>query len=96
MDRPVQSIDNVRLTDAEDAVVILDQSLLPGRTEYRVLSDAESLREAIFSLRVRGAPAIGICAGYGMYLLARASRNFSQSSGPVRTTSTRPVPRRST
>lgn len=77
MDRLVQSIDNVRLTDAEDAVVILDQSLLPGRTEYRVLSDAESLREAIFSLRVRGAPAIGICAGYGMYLLARRIKTES-------------------
>lgn len=77
MDRQESFIDNVRLTDGEDAVVILDQSLLPGRTEYRVLSDIESLCEAIFSLRVRGAPAIGICAGYGMYVLARQIKTES-------------------
>lgn len=77
MDRLVQSIDNVRLTDAEDAGRHPRPVAAAGRTEYRVLSDAESLREAIFSLRVRGAPAIGICAGYGMYLLARRIKTES-------------------
>lgn len=35
------------------------------------LSKAEDLYDAIFELKVRGAPAIGICAGYAMYVLAK-------------------------
>ena len=61
----------VRLSEDGQAVEILDQSLLPNRVEYLRLTTAEQLYEAIFSLRVRGAPAIGVCAGFGMYVLAR-------------------------
>ena len=64
---------NVRLSDREEAVIILDQTLLPGREEYLTLSAAEDLWEAIYSLRVRGAPAIGIAAAYGAYLGAKAA-----------------------
>ena len=62
---------NVRLSDREDAVIILDQTLLPGWEEYLTLSAAEDLWEAIYSLRVRGAPAIGIFAAYSMAVLAK-------------------------
>ena len=52
------------------SVVILDQSLLPGRVEERTCRSLEEMVEAIRTLRIRGAPAIGIFAGYCMYALA--------------------------
>ena len=64
-------IDNVRLSDDETKVIILDQEKLPNAEEYLGLDNAEDIYEAIFRLKVRGAPAIGICAGYGIYVLAR-------------------------
>ncbi len=66
----ITHIESVRLSDDGTAVVIIDQTQLPGRTEYLTLSTAEDIWEAIHSLKVRGAPAIGICAGYGIYCLA--------------------------
>lgn len=62
--------DNVHLREDGMAVVILDQSLLPGRTEYIELEEPPQMHEAILHLRVRGAPAIGICAAYCMSVLA--------------------------
>lgn len=64
-------MDNIIYNKAEESLAILDQTLLPGREEYITLSTAEEMHEAIKALRVRGAPAIGICAGYCMYALAR-------------------------
>lgn len=49
-------------------VRILDQTFLPGRTVYSDIRDVGRMWEAIKSLRVRGAPAIGIAAAYGFYL----------------------------
>lgn len=60
----------VRLAADENAVEILDQTLLPNRVEYLRLETREQLWEAISELRVRGAPAIGVCAGFGMYVIA--------------------------
>lgn len=62
--------DNVRLREDGRAVVIIDQSLLPGKTEYIELEEPTQMYDAIFHLRVRGAPAIGICAAYCMSVLA--------------------------
>ena len=59
--------ENVSLSPDGQSVRILDQSLLPGETVFLELSQAEELYEAIASLRVRGAPAIGIFAGYALY-----------------------------
>ena len=64
-------IKNVRLSDDEKKVIILDQEKLPNVEEYLELDSAEDIYEAIFRLKVRGAPAICICAGYGIYVLAR-------------------------
>ncbi|MBS6643744.1 MAG: S-methyl-5-thioribose-1-phosphate isomerase [Clostridiaceae bacterium] len=63
--------DNVRLSK-EGKLVIIDQTKLPNITEYLTLETAEDIYDAIFELKVRGAPAIGICAGYGIYVLARS------------------------
>ena len=70
----VTHVDNVRLSDDGQAVRILDQSLLPNQTVYLELSTPEELYEAIASLRVRGAPAIGIFAAYALYVLALQSK----------------------
>ncbi len=69
--KQVTHIDNVRLGEDERSVVIIDQSQLPNRTVYLTLRTPEEMYNAIKLLQVRGAPAIGICAGYSMYALAR-------------------------
>ena len=67
-------IENVRLSDDGKAVVILDQTQLPNRKVYLRLETAEDIYDAIYLLKVRGAPAIGICGAYGMYCLALQMR----------------------
>jgi methylthioribose-1-phosphate isomerase len=51
---------------------LLDQRRLPGATEYLRLGDAAAVTQAIRDMVVRGAPAIGITAAYGVVLAARA------------------------
>lgn len=67
----VTHVDNVRLADDESAVIIIDQTLLPNESRYISLSTIDQMYEAILMLRVRGAPAIGICAAYCLYVLAK-------------------------
>ena len=62
---------NIRLAEDGRSVVIIDQTKLPNLEEYLTLKTPEEFFEAIYELRVRGAPAIGICAGYAMYVLAQ-------------------------
>lgn len=56
---------------AGDRLRILDQTLLPGEERYLDATDHHQVAEAIRSLRVRGAPLIGIAAAYGLALAAR-------------------------
>ncbi|NLA85722.1 MAG: S-methyl-5-thioribose-1-phosphate isomerase, partial [Clostridiales bacterium] len=72
----VTHIDNIRLSD-DGAVVILDQSLLPNETKYLTLRSREALFEAISTLRVRGAPAIGIFAAYAVFVLSNQTKAAS-------------------
>lgn len=59
--------DEIKTVAYEDGkLVILDQTLLPGREEYTELKDAEDVYRAIKRLEVRGAPAIGVAAAYGV------------------------------
>ena len=67
----VTHIDNVKLAEDESAVVIIDQTQLPNRMVYLTLNRLDDCYDAIFTLKVRGAPAIGIFAGYAMYVLCR-------------------------
>ena len=78
--KQVTHIDNVRLSDDGRAVRILDQSLLPNETIYLELQTPEALYEAIATLRVRGAPAIGIFAGYALYVLALQTKATSYAA----------------
>ena len=52
-------------------VCLLDQSLLPQEVIYLRLTHERDIAEAIQSLRVRGAPAIGVTAAFGMALAMR-------------------------
>ena len=66
-----QTVDHVRLNEDGTKLIILDQRRLPLHREYLTLSTAEEMYDAIKTLAVRGAPAIGIFAGFAMYVLAR-------------------------
>ena len=61
----------LRLDDEKGELIILDQTMLPNEITYLRLSKTEEIWEAIKTLRVRGAPAIGIAAAYGVYLAVR-------------------------
>ena len=63
--------DTVRLDDENNAVVIIDQTKLPGKIEIISLHRAQEIWNAIYLLQVRGAPAIGVAAAYGIYVLAK-------------------------
>ena len=67
----LMDVDTVALDDANDAVVIIDQTKLPGTIELVSLRTAQEIWDAIYLLRVRGAPAIGVTAAFGMYVLAK-------------------------
>lgn len=59
---------DIDLTTKE--LVIIDQTKLPGKTELIRLKTAQEIWEAIYLLKVRGAPAIGVAAAFGIYILA--------------------------
>ena len=60
----------VRLSEDERSVIILDQTQLPNRTVDLALNKEQEMWDAIKLLQVRGAPVIGVFAGYAMYVLA--------------------------
>ena len=56
----------------DDALVLLDQRLLPARIDCLYLQTVDEVVRAIADMVVRGAPAIGIAAAYGVVLAVRA------------------------
>ena len=69
--RNIMDYDTVRLDDENNAVVIIDQTKLPGKIEIISLHTAQEIWNAIYLLQVRGAPPIGVAAAYGIYVLAK-------------------------
>ena len=67
----ITDLKTVRLSDDQNAVVILDQTRLPAEECYLELTSAEDIWDAIYKLKVRGAPAIGVAAAYGIYVCSR-------------------------
>jgi methylthioribose-1-phosphate isomerase len=63
----------IDLDDELGALLIVDQTKLPGVVEVLVLTELEDIHRAIRLLQVRGAPAIGVAAAVGVYLAARKS-----------------------
>ena len=70
MDGIITEIDTVSLDEANKALVIIDQTKLPGTIEMLSLTTAKEIWDAIYLLQVRGAPAIGVAAAIGMYVLS--------------------------
>jgi methylthioribose-1-phosphate isomerase len=73
--------DHVKFNETKDKVIILDQAALPNRVEYLELSNMEEMYDAIYKLQVRGAPCIGIFAGYAITCLAKQIRNSIIEAG---------------
>lgn len=63
--------DTVSLDSENSAIIIIDQTLLPGELRLIALREQREIWDAIRQLKVRGAPAIGVTAAMGLYLAAR-------------------------
>lgn len=70
-------VDNVKLNDDETKIIILNQVLLPNAIEYKEIDNLKDAYDAIKKLEIRGAPAIGIFAGYVMYILSLKDRDLA-------------------
>lgn len=67
----MNQLEVVKLGDDGKSVVILDQTKLPNHEEYLTLTNEKAMWDAIKLLQVRGAPAIGVFAGYAMAALSQ-------------------------
>jgi len=79
--KDLQPAEIVRL-EAE-AVVVLDQRRLPDEVAYLVCRSVLEVAEAIRTLAVRGAPAIGIAAGYGYALAAARGDDLDEAAAAL-------------
>ena len=70
-DKSIMTYETVSLDEKEGALVILDQTKLPGEVKILHLTDQKDIWQAIYLLQVRGAPAIGVAAAFGVYLAAK-------------------------
>ena len=69
---------NIALSDDGESLVIVDQTRLPSEVVFSEIRALDEMYEAIAMLRIRGAPAIGIFAGYCMYILANGMRDSAK------------------
>ena len=63
-----------------EKLILLNQTLLPNEIAYEAFVDAAGVWEAIRTMKVRGAPAIGIAAAYGLYLGVREAPEESPAA----------------
>lgn len=66
-----RKIKAIHLDDGRSAMVIIDQTKLPNEIQSLTLTTQEEIWNALYKLQVRGAPAIGIAAAFGLYLAAK-------------------------
>jgi len=64
----------------EDRVLLIDQNRLPLEYSFVEISCSADMERAIKTMIVRGAPAIGVAAAYGMYLGAREIQNTERDT----------------
>lgn len=69
--KSILDYETVALDDGKSALVIIDQTQLPYKTEILSLTTQKEIWTAIYLLQVRGAPAIGVAAAIGIYLAAK-------------------------
>jgi len=67
--------DSVSISEDNSKVIILDQTLLPGKEKFIEINSLSGLIEAIVNLRVRGAPAIGVATALGIAVILKNSKN---------------------
>ena len=70
----MRTIESVKWIEEDGALRLLDQRALPGREVYVVCRAVEDVALAIENMTVRGAPAIGIAAAYGVVLAVAGGR----------------------
>lgn len=70
--------DTVSIDIKNNRLLLIDQTKLPNETVILSLSKIEEIEEAIYSLRVRGAPAIGVAAAAGLAVLAREIQDSAE------------------
>ncbi len=75
--KSILEYETVELDTKENELVIIDQTKLPGNIEIIRLKTAEEIWNAIYLLKVRGAPAIGVAAAMGLYVLAGSIKTDS-------------------
>ncbi|MGI5919077.1 MAG: S-methyl-5-thioribose-1-phosphate isomerase, partial [Christensenellales bacterium] len=66
------NFETVALDDKNSALVIVDQTRLPVEVVTLRLTRQQEILDAIRTLKVRGAPAIGVAAAIGLYLAAKS------------------------
>ena len=64
----IKTVIPAKLNDDKTKLELIDQTLLPSEEVLLYLDQRETIFEAIKMLRVRGAPAIGVAAAYGLYV----------------------------
>lgn len=69
--KTILELETVDLDDENSALVIIDQTKLPYETTMLHLTTQKEIWDAIYLLQVRGAPAIGVAAAFGIYLAAK-------------------------
>jgi len=65
----------IKLELHKKRILILDQTLLPGKIKYIECRDLRRLEEAIKNLRIRGAPALGVAAAFGLALIGEKNKS---------------------
>lgn len=80
-EKSILDYETVELDDNDNSVVIIDQTRLPVKTELIKLHTAQEIWDAIYLLKVRGAPAIGVAAAFGIYVLAKEIAGEIDSDG---------------
>lgn len=73
----------------DEGVAFIDQRRLPGSLEFARARDVEEVARAIEEMAVRGAPAIGVLAAYGLALAARRGEPLAEAA--ARLLRTRPT-----
>lgn len=76
----MEQLEVIKISDDAKELIILDQTVLPNHEEYLTLTSLQPMWEAIKKLQVRGAPAIGVFAGYAMAVLAQYSNSEDYDS----------------
>jgi methylthioribose-1-phosphate isomerase len=67
----IMNYETVALDEEKGALVIIDQTKLPNNVDMLTLTNIKDIWDAIYLLKVRGAPAIGVAAAIGIYIVAK-------------------------